>query len=239
VWSVVEDHVNPDLLFAGTEFGLFVTLDGGENWSKVPGAPTIQFRDLEIQKREGDLVCGTFGRGIFILDDYAALRGLTADGRAKDGTLLPVRKTLAFTELSYTRASGEYAAPNPPAGAIVTYHLRESVKERLVLKVTDAAGKAVTELTANSSAGVHRMTWDLRGQATAPARPGGERPGGEGEQPGGDEPPPRPRFGGGPLVKPGKYTLTLTKFVDGKPVPLGDPQTVEVVAIPEASKVQP
>jgi hypothetical protein len=242
VWSMVEDHVNSDLLFAGTEFGLFVTIDGGANWSKVPGAPTVMFRDLEIQKREGDLICGTFGRGIFILDDYAALRGLTAEARAKDAALLPVRKTLAVTELSYSRAAGEFAAPNPPAGALVTYHLRESVKDKLVLKVTDAAGKAVTELNAPSSAGVHRINWDLRGAAAAsPARPGGGRPagGGEGEQRDGDEPPPPRRFGGAPMVKPGKYTLTLTKMVDGKPVSVGDPQTVEVVPFPTASPVQP
>ncbi len=243
VWSVVEDHMNPDLLFAGTEFGLFVTIDGGANWSKVSGAPTVMFRDLEIQKREGDLICGTFGRGMYILDDYAALRGLTAEARTKDGAVMPVRKTLAFTELSYSRAAGQFAAPNPPAGALVTYHLRESVKDKLVLKMTDAAGKAVTEVNAPSAAGVHRINWDLRGAAAAPARPQGGRPagGGEGEQPpGGDEPPPRPRFGGGaPLVKPGKYTLTLTKMVDGKPIPVGDPQTVEVVAFPAASPVQP
>jgi photosystem II stability/assembly factor-like uncharacterized protein len=235
VWSVVEDHANSDLLFAGTEFGLFVTIDGGANWSKVPGAPTIMFRDLEVQKREGDLVCGTFGRGIFILDDYAALRGLTAEARAADGALMPVRKTFAFAELSYTRASGEYAAPNPPAGAMITYHVRESLKERLALKVTDEAGKAVAEVFAPSSAGVHRVTWDLRGPAAPAVRPGGV---GAEQPPGGDEPPPRPRFGA-PLVKPGKYTVTLTKMVDGKPVTLGTPQTVEVVSLPGATPVQP
>jgi hypothetical protein len=237
VWSVVEDHVNPELLFAGTEFGLFVTIDGGATWSKVSGAPTIMFRDLEVQKREGDLICGTFGRGIYILDDYAALRGLTAEARAKVGALLPVRKTLAFTELSYTRAAGEFAAPNPPAGALVTYHLRESIQEKVVVRVTDAAGKLVTELTVAGTAGVHRTNWDLRGAATTPARPGGGR-GGE-QQPGGDEPPPRPRFGGAPLVKPGKYTLTLAKVVDGKPLPLADAQTLEVVSLPSVSSVAP
>jgi photosystem II stability/assembly factor-like uncharacterized protein len=237
VWSVVQDHVSPDLLFAGTEFGLFVTLDGGANWHKVNGAPTVMFRDLMVQQREGDLVCGTFGRGIYILDDYAALRGLTPDARAKDGVLLPVRKTMAFAELNYTRAAGEFAAPNPPAGAIVTYHLREPVKEKLVLKVTDADGKPVNELTALSGAGLHRINWDLRAssQASASTRPMNPRPGGgaggaEGGQPEGDKPPPRPRFGGGgPMVKPGKYTLTLAKVVDGKATQIADPQTVEVV----------
>jgi photosystem II stability/assembly factor-like uncharacterized protein len=256
VWSVVEDDRDPDLLFAGTEFGLFVTTDGGANWVKVPGAPPVMFRDLQVQRREGDLVCGTFGRGIYILDDYAALRGLTAEARAKDGVLLPVRKTLGFAELSFTRASGEFAAPNPPPGALLTYHLRESVKEKLVLKVTDAAGKAVNELTVSSGAGLHRTNWDLRAASgSGVAAPGGGRPGGAGvgappagggagraggageQPPEGEEPPPRPRFGGGPLVKPGKYTLTLAKMVDGKPIPLGDPQTVEVVPLVEPTAV--
>src|SRR5262245_49376796 len=91
VWCVVEDHVNRDLLFVGTEFGLFVTVDGGKTWVRVPGAPTIAFRDLEVQKREGDLVCGTFGRGIFVIDDYAPLRNLTEDARSREGVLCPVR----------------------------------------------------------------------------------------------------------------------------------------------------
>ena len=240
VWSVVEDHVNPALLFAGTEFGLYVTVDGGTTWAKVPGAPTVMFRDLEIQKREGDLVCGTFGRGIFILDDYAALRKLTPEARAKDGVLLPARKTLAFAELQFTRANSEYAAPNPPAGALVTYHLRDAIKDKLVVKVTDADGKAVGEVPAAGEAGLHRVVWNLRAPAGVGA-PGGGRPGGGGEaQPPveGEEPPPRPRFGGGALVKPGKYTLTLVKTVDGKPVTLGDPQTVEVVP-PAKTTTQP
>src|SRR5207244_2058568 len=71
VWCIVEDHVNKNLLFAGTEFGLFFTVDGGKNWVQLKGnVPTVAFRDLEIQKRENDLVCATFGRGFYILDDY-------------------------------------------------------------------------------------------------------------------------------------------------------------------------
>jgi photosystem II stability/assembly factor-like uncharacterized protein len=215
VWSVVEDHVNKDLLFAGTEFGLFVTVDGGAHWAKVSGAPTIAFRDLEVQRREGDLVCATFGRGIFVLDDYAPLRSLTGDARAMEGVLLPVRKTWAVAELPFARTSGEFAAPNPPAGALITYHLRDEVKGKLAVKVADADGKTVAEISGPVTAGVHRVNWDLR------AGRGG------------------PRFGGS-VVKPGKYTATLVKATGDDTTTLGEPQTVEVVS-PDgpAAKVEP
>jgi photosystem II stability/assembly factor-like uncharacterized protein len=211
VWCVVEDHVNPQLLFAGTEFALFVTADGGANWAKLSGAPTVQFRDLEIQKREGDLVCATFGRGFYILDDYGPLRSLTPAALKREGVLLPARKTRAFAELPFARAGGEFAAPNPPPGALLTYYLREPVRgadARVTVKIADADGKVVREVNGPSSAGVHRVNWDLR-------------TGGGGG----------PRGGGGPLVPPGRYTATLVKVVGKETTQLGEPQTVEVVPL--------
>jgi photosystem II stability/assembly factor-like uncharacterized protein len=212
VWCVVEDPVNRDLLFAGTEFGLFATVDGGRSWTRIPGAPTIAFRDLEVQKREGDLVCGTFGRGIFVLDDYSPLRYLTEEARTRDGVLCPIRKTWHFAELPFARTGGEFAAPNPPPGALITYHLRSDQKARLVVRVADAEGKTVRELGGPSTAGVHRVNWDLRAS--------GEGGGG--------------RFGprtGGTLVKPGKYTATLMRVVEKDAIPLGEPQTIDLVPI--------
>ena len=85
VWGIAEDHVNPNLLFAGTEFGLFFSVDGGQKWIQLRGGlPTIQVRDLAIQKRENDLVLGTFGRGIYILDNYTPLRSITPEMLKKD-----------------------------------------------------------------------------------------------------------------------------------------------------------
>ena len=78
VYSVVQDDEDPDLLFAGTEFGAYFTLDGGTHWNKIAGLPTIAVRDLHIQRRENDLVIGTFGRSIYILDDYTPLRQIAA-----------------------------------------------------------------------------------------------------------------------------------------------------------------
>jgi hypothetical protein len=136
VWSVAQDHVKESLLFAGTEYGIFFTLNGGQNWIKFTGGvPTISFRDLEIQQRENDLVGATFGRGFYILDDYSPLRQMT-EAVLEEGTLLfPVKKTLHYIEES-PLGGGEkanlgaayYTAPNPPFGAIFTYYLAESVK---------------------------------------------------------------------------------------------------------------
>ena len=93
MWSVVEDHVNKDLLFVGTEFGLFFTVDGGKQWLPLKtGVPTVAFRDLAIHKRDNDLVAATFGRGFYVLDDYTPLRHLTAETLAKPAALFPVRR---------------------------------------------------------------------------------------------------------------------------------------------------
>lgn len=89
VWRIVQDHVNKDLMFIGTEFGLFFTVDGGDKWVELEGGmPTISTRDVVIQRDEGDLVAGTFGRGIYILDDYSPLRSLDEDAFERDALLM-------------------------------------------------------------------------------------------------------------------------------------------------------
>lgn len=131
VWRIVQDHVNPDLLFAGTEFGLFFTVDGGEHWLPLAsGIPTIPVRDLEIQRRENDLVAATFGRGFYVLDDYAPLREATPEVMAKEGHLFAVRDPWLYVERHTLGGSGQayqgdgyFVAENPPFGAVFTYHL--------------------------------------------------------------------------------------------------------------------
>ncbi|MGA2533259.1 MAG: glycosyl hydrolase [Candidatus Aminicenantales bacterium] len=136
VWSVAQDNVKKDLLFAGTEFGIYATVDGGKKWIKLGGGvPTISFRDIEVQEREGDLVGASFGRGFFILDDYSPLREVSEESLAADAALFPVKKALEYIPLKPIDANGKgclgetfYLAPNPPFGAVFAYYLKDSLK---------------------------------------------------------------------------------------------------------------
>ena len=93
IWRLVQDHVKRDLLFVGTEFGVFFTIDGGKRWIKLEGgAPTISFRDLAIQTRENDLVGATFGRGFYVLDDYTPLRQVSEEMLEQEAALFDVRR---------------------------------------------------------------------------------------------------------------------------------------------------
>ena len=90
--------MKPDLLFLGTEFGAFATVDGGKKWMKLPGAPNIPFRDLVIQERENDLVGATFGRGFYVLDDYSALRAMSEEALDTEAILFPTRRAWWYKE---------------------------------------------------------------------------------------------------------------------------------------------
>jgi len=177
VWSVVQDHVNGNLLFAGTEFGLFFTVDGGSHWTQLKGMPVAQVRDIKIQKRENDLVLATFGRGFYVLDDYSAFRDMSAQALSQEAALFPLRNPYQFDELGYIRAvQGNEATPNPPMGAVFTYAVGSSVSANLALTVADAVGKQVYRADVPRTPGVHRVTWNLR----VPAPPGAAAAGGRG-----------------------------------------------------------
>jgi photosystem II stability/assembly factor-like uncharacterized protein len=136
VYSFAEDHEDPNLLFAGTEFGVFFTVDGGKRWTQLKGGiPTIAIRDIVIQRREGDLVLATFGRGFYILDDYSPLRRLKTGDLERAATLFPTPAAAMYvpaTPLGLrdkgSQGDAFYNAPNPPFGAIFTYYLRDEIK---------------------------------------------------------------------------------------------------------------
>jgi photosystem II stability/assembly factor-like uncharacterized protein len=136
VLAIAEDHVNPGLLFVGTEFGLYVSLTGGNKWIRLKGGlPTIAVRDLAIQKQANDLAVGTFGRGIYIFDDYTPLRGLTTAMLAQESVLFPVRPAQMYIPSRPYGLRGKgflgeafYTADNPPFGATFTYYLKEAIK---------------------------------------------------------------------------------------------------------------
>lgn len=134
--TIAEDHVNSNLLFVGTEYGLFVTQNGGKNWSKMTGGlPTISVRDIEIQRRESDLVVGTFGRGIYIVDDYSPLRTQAKDLKKAAATLFPIKDPWLYLEGNQygnekkgSNGNELYTANNPTYGAVFSYYLKDSFK---------------------------------------------------------------------------------------------------------------
>ncbi len=137
VWRLVQDHINPALLFAATERGVFFTVGGGV-WTKLSGGvPNISFRDLVIQKRENDLVGATFGRSFYVFDDYTPLRNLTAEKLKSETMLFPVRDALWYLprmpmgdfQVGGRASQGDsyFVAANPPFGAVITYYLPESI----------------------------------------------------------------------------------------------------------------
>jgi len=137
IWRLVQDHVNKNLLFTGTEKGVFFSIDGGKAWTELKGGiPPISIRDLAIQKRENDLVAASFGRGFFIMDDYSALRDVSSDQMAKEATLFEPRdawryvprSVVSFDNTRGSQGSQLHVAPNPDFGAVFTYYLKDEYK---------------------------------------------------------------------------------------------------------------
>ena len=132
VWRIVQDHVDPSLLFIGTEFGVYFSNNGGEKWKQLKGGlPTISFRDLAIQRRENDLVAASFGRSFYILDDYSFLRNLSAETLEKEAALFPVRDAYLFRprndgrQKSGSLGGQHFYGDNPEHGALISYYIKE------------------------------------------------------------------------------------------------------------------
>jgi photosystem II stability/assembly factor-like uncharacterized protein len=237
VFAVVQDHVNPDLLFAGTELGLFFTVDGGSHWVQLKGGmPVAQVRDLDVQKRETDLALGTFGRSFFVLDDYSALRGVSAEALQQEAALFPLRHAYQFNVRGQVRAvQSDWTADNPPFGAIFTYHVRTAMPEgtELALIVSDSEGEQVAHVELEGTPGLRRQAWNLReieppapgGQGAGAGQAGRGGGGGGGGRGGGR--------GGGDPVGLGRYTAQLVKVMGGTSTPVGQAQAFYVRALPE------
>src|SRR5262249_17564220 len=141
VLAIAEDFVNPNILFVGTEFGLFFSLNGGGTWTQLKGnMPTIPVRDIVIQKPMNDLVIATFGRGFYVLDDLTPLRSMSGLLAGQTASLFPVRGSLMYIQQRPLggRRSGQgeayYGADNPPFGANFTYYLKEKFKSKKELR---------------------------------------------------------------------------------------------------------
>ena len=257
VWRVVQDHENPKLLFAATELGLFCTVDGGNRWTELTGGvPTISFRDLAIQRRENDLVAASFGRGMFILDDYSALREVSQEVLEQEAAVFSVRPAWWFIprrslggDDKADQGAAFFTAPNPPFGALITYHLREDLTTRaerrqLAEKPAIAAGddtpfpgwdnveaerrEAPPRVLLTIRDSDNNVVRHLKGATTAGIHrtswdlrwPPVEALGTER-----DEWQDEPR---GPMVPPGTYSVSLSRVVDGQVTQLAGPVSFEV-----------
>lgn len=137
-FSIAEDDESPGLLFVGTQSGVYFTVDGGDEWIPLNnGMPNVMVMDLEIQQRESDLVVSTFGRGVYILDDYSPLRFLTRENLKKEAIIFPIRDARMFIEASPFGYNGVgfqgadfYSAPNPDIGAVFTYYIRDDFRSK-------------------------------------------------------------------------------------------------------------
>jgi hypothetical protein len=249
LWRFAQDHVKPDLYFLGAEFGLYFSLDAGSKWIQLKGnVPTISFRDIEIQRRQNDLVGASFGRSFFVLDDYSFLREISEEVlNEKEFVLFGVRKALLYVPARVlgsekgSQGDGFFTAPNPPFGAVFTYYLKDSLK---TLKQTrrEKEGKAKKQDGDNvypgwdalkkeeqeESPGITFVIKDIEGnvvnRVTGTTSAGFHRVNWS------------LRYssisstgGTGPFVTPGKYTITAEKRVRDEVTSLGSPQTVEVV----------
>jgi photosystem II stability/assembly factor-like uncharacterized protein len=164
-----EDLVNPDLLYLGSEFGLFFSFDRGKRWLPFKnGFPTTAVRDIAVHPRENDLIVGTHGRGAWILDDISPLRQLSPDVLSSAVYLFETRPATIYYERkdSELYAAPVFSAANPPFGASIAYYLEEAAPEDqpVQLHIYDAGGKLVRTLDGTGDKGINRVYWDLRGK---------------------------------------------------------------------------
>ena len=202
--TVREDPRNPSVLYLGTEIGLYVSIDGGQHWVELrSNLPTLPFNDLVIHPRDNDLVLGSHGRGIWILDHVNALQELSSDVLDEPSHLFSIEPAAMIRYQSLKAQPGDmvFRGENPPAGAIVDYYLQQARPEDddlLALTVRSADGDLVRRLEPEGAKGLNRVVWDLRHEPLPD--PAGEEPNVFGDP---------PRGPSGPWVVPGVYTIEL------------------------------
>ena len=190
--TVREDLRNPSVIFLGAEIGLYYTMDGGTHWTELRGGmPTLPFNDLVIHPRENDLVLGTHGRGVWILDQINALQELSEEVVGESAHLFTVEPAVQIRRAGRSAHTGDvhYRGENPPLGAILDYWLGDEAEAGTVeIVIEDGDGGSVATVRGGTRGGMNRAVWDMRHQV-GDGEDGGRR---------------------GPLVVPGIYTARLS-----------------------------
>lgn len=223
---VIREHIrNPNLLFLGTEFGAFVSFDRGNRWLRLKGnLPTVRVDDIQIHPRDNDLVLGTHGRSVWVLDDISPLEQMSEAVMAADVHLFDLRPATQVRLYGRKGNTGHkyFSAPNPPYGAAISYYVKDKPKDDVKIVIVNSSGKVVRELTGPKEAGLNRVVWDLRHSSPITPQQGQQAGGGGGGGGGG--------FGAaGPRVPPGDYTIKV--MVAGK-------QATKNVRVEEDSRIQ-
>ncbi len=204
---ICEDTKNKNLLYLGTEYALYVSLDGGMMWKRfMTGLPTVRIDDILVHPRDNDLVVGTHGRGIYILDDITPLQQLSEKVMSADAHLFDARAGVQWlqdaTLSRYIGGAKHFRAQNPPPGTAISYYLKSAVTDDVKIAISDVTGKVIRTMDGTKDAGINRVQWNLRGDPPPrPAGGGGRGGGGGGFGQGG--------FGAPPL-DPGTYLVKLT-----------------------------
>ena len=197
---VKEDSQRPDLLFLGTEFGLWISIDGGRQWAEFKSGrfPAVAVRDIAIHPRDNDLVLATHGRGIWIVDDITPLRDLSPELLAKPAAFVagrPAQQRISGPG-GWANGAAVFVGDNPTGGAVINYYQKSRhLFGKLKIEVLDPDGKVIDELPASPRRGLNRVTWSMR--AKAPRVPPAVQLADAGTQ--------------GPLLLPGTYTVRMTK----------------------------
>ncbi len=202
---IKEDPKSKNLLYLGTEYGFYVSLNGGAEWKRfMNGMPTVRIDDVMVHPRDNDLIVATHGRSIYILDDITALQDLSDEVMKEDAHLFDVRPGTEWkTDITLSRSIGgakNFAGENPAPGVAISYYLKAAAAGDVKLTISDYSGKVIRTFEAPKTAGLNRVQWDFRLTPVA----GGQGRGGGGGRGG---------FGG-QVVEPGAYLATLS--VGGK-----------------------
>ncbi|MGA9770523.1 MAG: hypothetical protein WBV94_15905 [Blastocatellia bacterium] len=220
---VIREHMrNQNLLFLGTEFGVYVSFDRGGRWTRLKGnLPVVRVDDIQIHPRDNDLVLGTHGRSIWVLDDITPLEKMSEQVMDSDLSLFDIKPATHYRLYNRRGVTGHkvFNAQNPPYGAVINYYLKSASKDDVKVTVRTGDGKVIRELTGPKEAGLNRVVWDLRRQSPI-QQEGGQQGGGGGGFFGG---------GRGPRVLPGEYVVMVT--VAGK-------QATKAVRVEEDPRIQ-